>query len=394
MSIEETLQNLIYNSKRIAAVTFADDDSPIVASVLSKKSKLIREADPLESAVHAVCFGDESIEYITSRLPNLSKKSNPKTQEVQDALQSLDRLNRICKDSSIQNTIKDYTGMIQEREDSLAHLYGQYSEDDTEVEALKERIKMEKNREVEKMQVITHDEELYHHLKQTLEVVEQRRKEIQKRKLDQKERLDKLRMEDRKNMDDSQAIETLQKKISIVKQKIKEYELRLESPSSQPTRAPVSTSDRFIQLNVTLNQLQSEDNSSISGHNANKEGLVQVLQNTANKLRDIIDDHNRVEATNQKTNMFIHVYEQLLQQSSATDNAATVKDDAIIQSAILKRLLKLKQEHLNELTEFIKSFAKENNHLDINHSAIYKLVATGLVVIDRSGNEPIVKLIE
>jgi hypothetical protein len=88
------------------------------------------------------------------------------------------------------------------------------------------------------------------------------------------------------------------------------------------------------------------------------------------------------------------VYEQLLQQSSATDNAATLKDDAIIQSAILKRLLKLKQEHLNELTEFIKSFAKENNHLDINHSAIYKLVATGLVVIDRSGNEPIVKLIE
>lgn len=64
MSIEETLQNLIYNSKRIAAVTFADDDSPIVASVLSKKSKLIREADPLESAVHAVCFGDESIEYM------------------------------------------------------------------------------------------------------------------------------------------------------------------------------------------------------------------------------------------------------------------------------------------------------------------------------------------
>lgn len=59
--MEDCLKSLIHSSKRIASVSFVENDDTVLISNEGFRKRL-READSFENAIHSICFGEESIQ--------------------------------------------------------------------------------------------------------------------------------------------------------------------------------------------------------------------------------------------------------------------------------------------------------------------------------------------
>ncbi|KAI9277404.1 hypothetical protein BY458DRAFT_545767 [Sporodiniella umbellata] len=404
MSLEESLHDLIENSKRMASVAFCDDDySPIVSSLLLKQPRLIRKANERESATYSIYSGNQTIESIVSRIPNL--KGRPNIKEMKQALELLNELNAICKDKEMQKKINSLSKEIEERETRISNLQAQYATRDAEINALRESIEAEKKRHSAEISDTTHDQEVYDQLQQALKDADQREEKARRRKTEIERELSKQRYQDQSKSSQTE-IESLEKQIAQTRRKIKDASLE-----SQRIPIPqLSTEDVFMGLHARLDKLLSENGGS---HSASKEALMELLERLSKKLNETMEGVAVMENTKNIVQMFKNVYLQIIMMREKKDNPEfdqeqfeksfvynelkdMHKEGSKLQAAILDRLLKIEKEPLNEMTRYMEEYSKLNNlsEKEASQSSLYKLEVAELIELIRTDEETIIKMVE
>lgn len=61
MSLQESLDALVANSKKLASIQFTESAPLVFSDLLSHERKLIREPEPNEIKLQALCAGDDTI---------------------------------------------------------------------------------------------------------------------------------------------------------------------------------------------------------------------------------------------------------------------------------------------------------------------------------------------
>ncbi|PHZ11422.1 uncharacterized protein RHIMIDRAFT_238859 [Rhizopus microsporus ATCC 52813] len=401
--MEDCLKSLIHSSKRIASVAFVENDDTVLISNEGFRKRL-READSFENAIHSICFGEESIQKITSEIPTLKGNAHIKAHQAQHLLNILRQLNGICKDQSIQRVIEEYTKTIEERESHMATLYSEYNEADAHIDALQDRISAEKSRATE-MPSYEYQENLIRNLKQQLSNIDKKREENQKKRARKQEELQRLLLSNQESRRDP-SIEALQARIRQMKERIKEYDNLLQQKPTTHVTA-LSTQDAFLGLKARFDKLVSE-HSQVEA--PGKDSLIEQVRYVVEQLRQTIGKLNTAEHVNHRLQNFKDIYTRLIDYTLDKSNSAhlneeefkqaftlnesieVLKNDSVLLAAIIRRLLETKQETVSDLTEYTKAFAEERQIATKASQSIYLLVAAGLLESDRSQGESVIKI--
>ncbi|KAG2209060.1 hypothetical protein INT46_011458 [Mucor plumbeus] len=434
MSLQESLNALVANSKKLTSIQFRESAPLVFSDLLSHERKLLREPAPNEIKLQALCAGDNTIPRLIQNLPKINNPSKIEKEDIDKIIEAATALNEICNIPGLRSKIKELTRLYEDYQSYVDYSYLTFEKNEEEINELRQSSAMEidndnNNVDIQKENLLI---EKYH---QELQQKKVQVKVIQAKKQDQLEIRNTLiqmqeSLESSMSNITSNEIRALEDHIFQKKQEILELAFdthdnsettHLELDSVTPTLGSNSRiRDQSIAFITRSSKLlnpnpQEPTTTDLTEISRLFESIQMKLQECLTYLNQIESDERHEKTVGQVYHKILNVIQQhndkkyqpisnidqfnaLFPNNTMTNTSFfDITQESNMLTAILLKLHDNNEDKsmtLANLTQFSQDFAKQYGYSEQEAiQTIYKLVGLDLVNIDRSQKESIVRLL-
>ncbi|KAI9481712.1 MAG: hypothetical protein EXX96DRAFT_567754 [Benjaminiella poitrasii] len=435
MSLQEQLDALTTHSRNIASVQLRQGSNNVMADLFTQKRFYLRDAEPSEVKLAAICAGEP----ITARMKQdlANSLSSVERENIEKILKTANAMNQICNNPDIKERIEKNMRANEERQTNFDYLTETYKQTVSELEMLKSIDQSptdEDNKDTDDMNDeyrISEEEAVIQSHNQELNQKRIQLSEIQAQKAEQVEIRNSLRSMKLKHNttvgfhttdSDDDEIRKLEKEIEEEKRKIADYESKIESllenNASNDHLDSSTVNDLSVGFEARINKLLNSTDVDELPSSTENENIMRLLESIQNEIEPYLNQLKEIGIKERQEQAARNAYQKILsfiKYHDTTENSAPlnlerfnelfpantetdtsffkVNEEANVLTTILLQLLACQNMPLADLTLFIQDYAKQHNLSEGEAvQSIYKLVGLDLIAIDRTQNDSICSL--